>query len=131
MKSSSPTFDEFQAGAKERQTERAGEHRPQLEMLRQAAVNAKLLPGYPGWDIFMTYVQAAMEATVRQADAFQAVLCDPMTVNHDALMRAKLNLAEATGRIDAWNAVIELPKDIAREGEKARDLLERLPEIAA
>lgn len=131
MKSSTPTFDEYKVAAEEKQAERAADHRPQLEMLRQAAVKAELLPGYPGWDTFMSYLQAAMEATVEQAEVLRRVVLDPMMVDHDQLMRAKLGLAQCEGRIDAWKAAIELPADIGREGEKAKKLLERLPEIAA
>ena len=108
--------------------ERAAERRPQLEMLAQAEVKAALLTGDPNWDKFLSYLQAALEITEAQPPAFAAVIADPAMVEHDRIMAAKICLAECKGRVEAFEAVISLPKDIMKMGAEAKTLLERLPE---
>ncbi len=122
------TYDEHQARFEEKRAESAAAHRPQLEMLAQAAVKAELLTGDPNWDRFLSYLQAAAEATEAQRDGFAAIIADPATVNHERIMGAKIGLAECKGRLEAWNAVIALPKDLVEMGAQAKTLLERLPE---
>ncbi len=121
------SLDDFRNRTGDRQAERAEEHRPQLEMLVQAEVKAGLLTGDPNWDIFLSYIQAVLEVAKGQRDAFAAVIADPATVEHDRIMSAKIGLAECKGLIDAWEAVISLPKDILEVGREARTLLERMP----
>ncbi len=125
-----PDYGEWHKRTEGKKAERAQERRPQLEMLAQAEVQAGLLTGDPNWDIFLSYIQAVLEVTKGQRDAFAAVIADPATVEHDRIMSAKIGLAECKGLIDAWEAVISLPKDILEVGREARTLLERMPDAA-
>lgn len=123
-----PTHKEWMESVAARKGERAAEHRPQIEMLAQAEVRAAHLTGDPTWDVFLSYIQAAVETTEAQRASFEAVITDPRTVEHERMLVAKIGLAECQARIDAWEAAISLPKDIIKMGREARTLLERLPE---
>lgn len=100
--------------------------RPLLEMLRQTAIRTELLTGSPEWDSFLGYAQAAMEETEAQLQGWIVFITNPVIVDRDQIMQAKIALAECKGRIDAWKAVIELPKDLIETGNKAKGLLERM-----
>lgn len=104
------------------------DQRPRFELLRQAAIRTELLTGNSEWDSFLGYIQAAMEGTEAQVQSWIELMSDPLIVDHDQIMRAKIVLAECKGRIDAWQAVIELPKDLIEAGNKAKGLLERMVE---
>ncbi len=125
-----PDYDEWKKKVDAGKAERAAEHRPQLEMLAQAEVKAGLLTGDQNFDIFLSYLQAALEVTEAQRDGFAAVIADPATVAHDRIMAAKICLAECKGRAEAFEAVISLPKDIMEMGAEAKTLLERMPATA-
>ena len=126
-----PTYDDWQKSLEPAKAERAEEHRGQLEMLAQAEVKAADLTGDPVWDRFLSYVQAAIEATEAQRAGFAAAIADPATVDHDRIMVSKINMAQCQGRIDAWNSAISLPTDIIKMGKEARTLLDRMPKAAA
>ncbi len=123
----SESLDEFKARTGDKQAEREAAHRPQLQMLARAGVNSRALTGDPLWDTFLSYLQAAVEQTEAQRDTFTATISDPKVVNGDQIMMAKTGLAECTGRLEAWNAVISLPKDLIEMGQEAKTLLDRLP----
>ena len=102
------------------------DQRPRLELLRQAAVRTELLTGNSEWDSFLGYIQAALEETEFQRKNLFSAISDPLCVDHNAIMQIKIAIAECKGRIDAWQAVIELPKDLIEAGDKAKGLLERM-----
>ncbi len=102
------------------------DQRPRLELLRQAAVRAELLTGHSHWDSFLGYIQAAVEETELQRESLISAISDPLLVDRDTIMRMKIALAECKARIEAWQVVIELPKDLVKAGDKAKGLLERL-----
>ena len=117
------TRDEYQSRP---EAEKADDQRPRLELLRQTAIRTERLTGAPDFDSFLGYIQAAMEATEAQRESLVELLSDPMVVDHARIMQAKIALAECKGRIDAWQGVIELPKDLIEVGNKAKGLLERM-----
>ena len=100
--------------------------RPVLEILAQAEVGAANLTGDPIWDIFLSYIQAAIERTEAEIRTTETLLGSPEVTDVPDLMRLKIQLARLKERVSAWNAVISLPKDIKIEGEKAKTLLERM-----
>jgi len=110
----------------EKANTKARESRPGLEMLQQAAVKSSSLTGNPAWDTFLSYLQAAVDTTKLQRDAFQDKLTDPDLVNTEEMLRLKSNITRCSERIIAWETAISLPKDIIAEGEKAKSLLGRL-----
>lgn len=109
--------------------EKAEAHRPQLEMLRRAAVSAEALTGDEHWDRNLSYIQAAIEDTESQRDGFQAIVNDPRTVNGDEMMAAKMAMVECAARIEAFKACLSLPSDLMAMGDQAKELLERMPKI--
>ncbi len=121
-------LDEFRARTAANQQTQASQYRPQLKMLAQAEVSAKMLTGDPQWDRFLSYLQAALEHTQGQADAAAETIANPSVVNNDQIMAAKAIITECNARVDAWNAVISLPKDLIEMGDQATALLDRLPE---
>ena len=46
-----------------------------------------------------------------------------MVVNADEIMGIKAMLTDANARKEAWQAAINLPKDIMENGENARELI--------
>jgi len=125
------TRDEFSKtpGAMTARRERAASEARNLHIMSQAAVGAGNLTGHPAWDTYLTYLQAAIEATETQRATFLEKLADPMMVDHDSMIRAKLGLKECDGRLAAWRSAAGLPKQIIDNGDRARALLEQLPEI--
>ena len=122
------TFDreDWAKGYKARLQERMNGKRTELEHFMQAEVQAERLTGDPDWDIFLQLVQAGIERMQKLANELRRQLADPGTVNQDELMRLKISLADAEGHVRAWEATIQLPKDIKQSGEQAKTLLERL-----
>ncbi len=92
-------------------------------MLDQAAVDATAMTNSPTWNIFLQHVQAAIDTTRKVRDAHERVMRDPLVVNHDQIMTAKLGFVEANATITAWEAVLSLPKEIIERGDRARGLL--------
>ena len=117
------TLDEYQSRP---EASKPDDQRPRLELLRQAAIRTELLTGTPDFDSFLGYIQAAMEGTEGQRESLVELLSDPLVVDHARIMQAKIALAECKGRIDAWQVVIKLPKDLIQAGDKAKGLLERM-----
>jgi len=113
-----------------KKAEGQGPPRPVLEILAQAELNAANLTGDPTWDIFLSYIQAAIERTEAEIGTTEILLGSPEVVEIADLMRLKIQLARLKERVSAWNAVISLPKDIQIEGEKAKTLLERMAETS-
>lgn len=120
--------DAFKKLMAEKKAERAQPSRPVLEILAQAEVAAANLTGDATWDIFLSYIQAAIERTEAEVTTTETLLGSPEVVEIADLMRLKIQLARLKERISAWNAVISLPSDIKTEGEKAKGLLERMGE---
>ena len=100
-------------------------HANDLKMIQQAAVKAELLTGDPVWDLFLTYLQHALEETETYRQSAQDMLTHPNTVDHNTMLQAKIALAESTSRASILEAVISLPKDLIELGSKAKGLLER------
>ena len=118
------TLDEYRAYAGSGRPDKPD--RQNLERVRQAAVKAELLVGDPNWDMFLSMVQAALETTQGQREQLISKLANPSMVNHEEIMQTKLLLAECQGTIGAWTAVLSLPGEIMKNGDKARIELDRI-----
>ncbi len=122
----SESLQDFKARTRSARGRREAARRPQFEMLAQAAVKTADLTGDDRWDWFLSLLQAAVEHTEAQRDAFAEVIQDLKTADYEAIMAAKTGLAECKGRINAWNATISLPKDLIEMGREAKTILDRL-----
>ena len=105
------------------------DNRVQLQALIQAEVKAEHITGDPGWDTFLSYIQAAIEKHEDELVSLKAMLESPDMMNADDMMNCKIAVIRRRERISAWNAVIGLPRDIKEHGEKARALLDVMEDI--
>lgn len=119
---------EFDAYVTQKASKRLNGSRLALEQLQQAQVRMENLTGDPDWDLFLSYVEAGIQRTEREAVTHLDQLRSPTTVNVDEIMQLKMALHGCQARIDAWRAILELPKDIRDSGEQAKTLLERVDE---
>lgn len=120
--------EQFQKLMAKKKAEGRQTPRPVLEILAQAEVSAANLTGDATWDIFLSYIQAAIERTEGEIRTTETLLGSPEVVEIADLMQLKIRLAGLRERVSAWTAVISLPKAIKIEGEKAKTLLERMAE---
>lgn len=98
-------------------------HKPHLEYLAQAEVKMENLTGDPYWDIYLSYLQEALERMTARHSQLEAELCSPDTVDPNAIMGIKLAIAQIGGQIDAVEQAISLPKSIMEMGERAKEKL--------
>ncbi len=119
-------YEEWAEVYRQQQRSRVNGQRADLEHFMQAEVQADRLTGDPDWDIFLQLLQAGIEKMSKLAADLRDRLCDPEVVNQDELMHLKLRLSAAEAQVAAWDAAIQLPKDIKTSGEQAKSLLDRL-----
>lgn len=125
------TYDrkDFERLIREKSKQRLEEMLPQLHLLRQGSVAAEILPGVPAWDTFLRYIQGAIETTEYQLATLQAALGSPDVLDQAQLLRIKVDALRCSERIQAWKAIIQLPKDLIEQGENAQGLLSRMERI--
>jgi hypothetical protein len=116
------TFDEFMRTRPAHEPSAA--EVKQLRGLRQAEVSADRLTGDPDWDVYLSYLHAAIEATARQKSSLEERLHSPDLVDHVEMLKIKIALSECTARIDAWTAALNLPSDIKKNGRNAKNLID-------
>ena len=116
-------FTRSLAEAKAKQAQQTMES---LRQMQQASVEAEKLTGDPMWDRFLTYVQAAIENTRRWVESMKAMLEDPNLVGADDVARIRINIMLGNERIRAWQAMIDMPKEMIEKGEEAANMLMEL-----
>jgi hypothetical protein len=100
--------------------------RHNVEAVARAQVAMEALTGDANWDLFLSYVQAAIDETDRAIEAVKAALISPQLADPLLIMTAKLRAVELTSRAATLRTVIDLPKEIATLGNKARAILVRM-----
>ena len=127
------TFDlsDFKTLSKDLERKRVETIAPQLQLLKQGAVVAELLPGVPAWDTFLSYIQGAIDTTREQYAALQGMLTSPGILDMERLLQIKVNAIRCAERIAAWEAVLGLPKELIESGAKTTDLLTRMETLHA
>lgn len=103
---------------------------PKLEIMRQGAVAAELLTGNAAWDAFLRYLQGAIETTREQLVTLQNALASPELLDQTRLLQTKVSALRCMERISAWEAAMQLPKELAEYGEQAADLVSRMEKIS-
>ncbi len=119
-----PSIDEFRSMKDDKQVEARRKH---LQLIQQASVAAGSLTGVDRWDLFLTYVSAALEESSTQVAALRDKIADPSVVDTTEIFRLKILLEGWTQRGNAFKAIIGLPKDLLEQGEDAQALLDRMP----
>ncbi len=99
---------------------------PQMKLLAQSAIASESLTGDPTWDIFLSYIQAAIDRTREEMTSLEEMLRAPQLVDPNGMMSTKIAILQCEERINAWKVVISLPKELKESGEKAKSILERL-----
>lgn len=127
------TFDraEWEKARKENEEKRFRDLMPRLELMRQGAVAAELLTGNVAWDAFLRYLQGAIDVTREQMSALEKVLFAPDLVDQVRLLQVKVSVLRCAERIAAWEAVMQLPRELGDNGEIAASLVERMEKIGA
>ena len=97
-----------------------------LERLEQTAVKAKQLTGNPGWDMYLTYLQTAVDGYKKEKTSAVEKLISPAIVNQDEIMAAKSIVQTCSATIAALEAAMSLPVDLIKIGEKAKSISSRI-----
>lgn len=97
-----------------------------LGMLEQAEVSHKSLTGFPEWDLYLQELQARLESARKAKESFSAELESPETVDPIEERRLKNRILILTERIGTLDACINLPTDILKQAQDARDSLAKL-----
>lgn len=105
--------------------------RTALLPLERAAVQAKMLTGAEHWDVYLSYLQAAIEREEKAADALRAALLSPHLVEADKIVRLKIDLAARDAAVRAWKGAIEIPAIVMRDGAAAKEQIDAMLEKAA
>lgn len=124
-----PSAQEHYKDQNERQAVDLAQRRRQITVLAQAEVLAENLTQVREWDLFLSYVQAGMNACDVECEKLRRRISDPMVVQTEEIMRLKVLLEGWEQRRNAFQAVISLPKDLIEMGQEAKSLLERLPQL--
>ena len=98
--------------------------RGNMEYLVQAQVKQSYLTANPDWDVFLSYLQNALNQLQGREQELRDALCSPSVVDTSAIMQLKLEIAEIVGQIKLLEGVLALPKDIIEAGDKAKALLD-------
>ncbi len=118
--------EEYRDLVEERSKRDMNGQRSEIRIMAQSAVAAENLTGDPVWDVFLSYIQAAIDGTKDQMAGLESMLKAPQLVDPNGMMSTKIAIIQCEERIMAWRTVISLPKDLKESGEKARDILARM-----
>lgn len=121
-----PDYEEFKRLRERKALETAAARRVELEQRHRAAVSAEHLTGDPAWDVYTSYLQAAIEGRQAEAREYDKALSNPDLVNPDEVMRARIGKFRCEAVIQALTAALALPKALREDGEKAKELLARI-----
>lgn len=122
------TFDEHQRRISATRT--AGNKQDDIHKIRlaiQASVAAKLLTNDENWDVYLRYVQHAVDMIDQGITARKEQLEDHRVVNQDLFMQIKIALVDLQGQKLALEWAMTLPKTIKETGEIAKDLHDKVP----
>lgn len=121
-----PDIEDYRELVGRKKKEKINGERWNLQFLAQAQVRQNNLTGNPDFDRFLSYIQATVESLQEKSKSYEAMLCDPMLVNHDRIMEIKIAKTGVDNMIGALVAVMELPRQIMEVGEQAKEKLKSL-----
>jgi len=103
----------------------------ELKSIAQEFVKLEALTGDPDWDYFLRYIQAALSASTKHQEFEEKVLLNPLQVNTEEIMKAKIKTAILFGRVEALKEVLALPKMLKDGAETARRKIAEMEKDAA
>lgn len=86
--------------------------------LEQARVASEHLTSSPEWNVFMQRVQALVDAERNLLNGMGDALALP-NLTSEQVLQGQRHMLAAKAKIDAWEQVIRLPKEIIGNSEKA------------
>ena len=100
----------------------------EIQMVAKAAVEAEALTGDPHWDVFLAYIQAAIDGAELERDGLlRALLLDVDAPWDDGSMRhARARMLCCEERIRVLKAIMTIPADLKSKAETVVSLVERL-----
>lgn len=121
-----PTRSEYKALLKEKAQDRVVSIMPRINAMVQSQPALEKLTGEPTWNLYLSYLQTAIEGAQAQFSRLAVSLTQPLAVGQAEAIRTEM--VRIQGQIQAWEAAASLPKDLIKAGEQAAQLLDRLPE---
>ena len=120
-------YDEVAKGIQKR---RIRENRKNLQTAQRAGLSATQVTGDEHWDHFLSIVKAKIEKLEEEVAVAVELLKTSDEFSTEALINQKLAVRLLGREIQALNWVIELPKTIMEQGDKASELLGSIDEPA-
>ena len=115
--------EEWQKSLDRKRAEKAQENARELRQMAQAGPAAEQLMGDPRWDLFLQTLKALDEPDRKALEQVEQALLSPTTVSHETLITLKISHALLTGKLQARAEVLDIPKQLVTDAEKARELL--------
>lgn len=119
-------LEDFKKTIEKKRAEKLGGERIQLQAIRQAALNADAVTGDPAWDVFLTYLQKAIDDNTMARDALLRDLANPTLVNPDLIAGKRIALIQRNERLIVLSHVIAMPAQIKKLGAVADERLKAL-----
>jgi hypothetical protein len=101
---------------------------PHLRAQEHAALSASQITGDEHWDHFLEVVQARIKVCITERDKAAEALKNSDDFSPETLVNQKLAARLFGKEVKALEWVIELPKIIMEQGERAKELLGKLDE---
>ena len=123
-----PTFDRegfLSIAEKRRSSTVAQRMMAQAQMMQQAAVDVEKLTGYEPFDRFMRFISAAREAATNMRASADAAMRDPTQFDPVILAVVKSRMLALDDRIALLNDILDLPKALKEQGERAGEIAKK------
>ena len=96
------------------------DRKPDLQVIRRAALHAGEITGDKHWDFFLSSVKAKIESLQKQVDAAVERLKTSDIFSTEDLINEKLGIRLLGREIEALTWVIELPQSIMEQSDQAK-----------
>lgn len=124
-------IDEFRKRAEAKNAAIKQDRLPELKAIQRESARMEVLTNSEEWNLFLSYMQAALKASERHAAMMNQRLRDPMMVNGDEIAKLKAAITMADARSVCIAEIMELPKMLMEHREKAELLIADMEKGAA
>ena len=101
----------------------AGGGEQELRHIIQGQAPMESLTNSPEWEIFRQICQGWIDHLESKLGDVAPAFLNPETVTHEQMLELKFRSLILGSRVDTLREVIEMPKVIIEDGERARELL--------
>ena len=102
-----------------------------LQAIAREAAKIEILTQDENWNLFLSYLEASLKASKCHAQGMAEQLRDPMIVNPDQIAKIRAALSMADVRSAVIEEIIEFPKFLLEQGEKAKKQIAEMQRDAA